>query len=47
MNEDTKDEDFDFYSYFTRCQMCDIEISPEEDNYNLGLCDECYKLFRL
>lgn len=45
MNEETKDEDFDFYN--ARCQMCDIEISPEEDNYNLGLCDECYKESRL
>lgn len=44
---DFEDDDCDFYLEECRCQRCNIEISPEEDNNNLGLCDECYKNNRL
>ena len=44
---DFEDDDCDFYLEECRCQRCDMEISSEEDNNNLGLCDECYKNNRL
>lgn len=45
LNTLAKEEDF--YLEEPRCQRCDIEISHEEDNNNLGLCNECYKESRL
>ena len=47
MNEDTPIDFDDDYLGEPRCQVCVVEISHEEDNYNLGLCDECYKESRL
>ncbi|MFT3994433.1 MAG: hypothetical protein QM660_09005 [Dysgonomonas sp.] len=44
---DFEDDDCDYYLEESRCQRCNIEISYEEDNNNLGLCNECYKEKRL
>lgn len=44
---DLEDDNCEFYLSEPRCQICEIEISHEEDNNNLGLCNECYKESRL